>query len=82
MVLGSAILVGVLLWLMIKKTRFGLITRAGVDDRDMVAALGINVPLVFAGAFLIGASSPASAASSGTMLSLQPGHDTLSCSTR
>jgi branched-chain amino acid transport system permease protein len=77
-VLGSAVLVGVLLWLMIKKTRFGLITRAGVDDREMVAALGINVPLVFAAAFLIGALLAGfGGVLGGTMLSLQPGHDTL-----
>jgi len=76
-VLGSALLVGGLLWLMIKKTRFGLITRAGVDDRDMVAALGINIPLVFAGAFFIGAFLAGfGGVLGGTMLSLQPGEDT------
>jgi branched-chain amino acid transport system permease protein len=76
-VLAAAILIGVLLWAMIKKTRFGLITRAGVDDRDMVAALGINVPLVFAGAFFIGAFlAGLGGVLGGTMLSLQPGEDT------
>ena len=76
-VLGSALVIGALLWLMIKKTRFGLITRAGVDDRDMVAALGINVPLVFAGAFFIGAFLAGfGGVLGGTMLSLQPGEDT------
>src|SRR5919106_929073 len=77
-VFGSALVIGGLLWLMIKKTRFGLITRAGVDDRDMVAALGIKIPLVFAGAFLIGAFLAGfGGVLGGTMLSLQPGHDTL-----
>jgi branched-chain amino acid transport system permease protein len=76
-VLGSALAIGVLLWLMVKKTRFGLITRAGVDDRDMVAALGINIPLVFAGAFFIGALLAGfGGVLGGTMLSLQPGADT------
>jgi len=76
-VLASALLIGVLLWAMIKKTRFGLITRAGVDDRDMVAALGINIPLVFAGAFFIGAFLAGfGGVLGGTMLSLQPGEDT------
>ncbi len=75
-VLGSALLVGLLLWLMIKKTRFGLITRAGVDDRDMVAALGINIPLVFAGAFFIGSLLAGfGGVLGGSMLSLQPGQD-------
>src|SRR5215218_1802711 len=54
-VLGSALLVGIGLWWIIKRTRFGKIVRAGVDDRDMVAALGINVQLIFALAFLLGA---------------------------
>lgn len=77
-VLGSAILVGVLLWLMIKKTRFGLITRAGVDDREMVGALGINLPIVFAGAFLIGSMLAGfGGVLGGSMLAVKPGNDTL-----
>lgn len=75
-VLGSAILVGLLLWWMIKRTRFGLITRAGVDDRDMVSALGINIPLVFAAAFFIGSLLAGfGGVLGGSMLSLQPGQD-------
>ncbi len=76
-VLGSALLVGVLLWLVIKKTRYGKIVRAGVDDRDMVSALGINVQLVFAGAFFIGAALAGfGGVLGGTMISLAPGQDT------
>lgn len=76
-VLGSALLIGGLLWWMVKRTRFGLITRAGVDDRDMVAALGIRIPLVFAGAFFIGSFLAGfGGVLGGTMLSLQPGQDT------
>jgi branched-chain amino acid transport system permease protein len=76
-VLGSALLIGLLLWLVIKRTRFGKIVRAGVDDRDMVAVLGINVNLVFAGAFLIGAMLAGfGGVLGGTMISLAPGQDT------
>jgi branched-chain amino acid transport system permease protein len=76
-VLGSALLIGALLWWMVKRTRFGLITRAGVDDRDMVSALGIRIPLVFAGAFFIGSFLAGfGGVLGGTMLSLQPGQDT------
>jgi branched-chain amino acid transport system permease protein len=76
-VLGSALLIGGLLWWMVKRTRFGLITRAGVDDRDMVSALGIRIPLVFAGAFFIGSLLAGfGGVLGGTMLSLQPGQDT------
>jgi branched-chain amino acid transport system permease protein len=73
---GVAIAVGLGLWLMIKKTRFGLITRAGVDDRDMVSALGIKIPLVFAAAFFIGALlAGLGGVLGGTMIALQPGED-------
>src|SRR5215203_149134 len=48
-VTGAALVIGVFLWWLIKRTRFGLIVRAGVDDREMVSALGINIPIVFAG---------------------------------
>jgi branched-chain amino acid transport system permease protein len=76
-VLGAALLISVGLWYLIKKTRFGKIVRAGVDDRDMVSALGINVQLVFAGAFLIGAMLAGfGGVLGGTMISLAPGQDT------
>jgi branched-chain amino acid transport system permease protein len=76
-VVGSALAIGLLLWLMIKRTRYGKIVRAGVDDRDMVAALGINVQLVFAGAFFLGALLAGyGGVLGGTMISLQPGEDT------
>jgi branched-chain amino acid transport system permease protein len=76
-VLAAAILVGLGLWYVIKRTRFGKIVRAGVDDRDMVSALGINVQLVFAGAFLLGALlAGLGGVLGGTMLSVQPGEDT------
>ena len=76
-VLGSALLVGLMLWLVIKRTRYGKIVRAGVDDRDMVSALGINVQLVFAGAFFIGAALAGfGGVLGGTMISLAPGQDT------
>ena len=76
-VLGSALLIGVGLWWLIKRTRFGKIVRAGVDDRDMVSALGINVQLIFALAFLLGALLAGfGGVLGGTMISLQPGNDT------
>src|SRR5262249_28832631 len=40
--IAFAILVGVLLWLILNRTKVGIMIRAGVDDRDMLAALGIN----------------------------------------
>jgi branched-chain amino acid transport system permease protein len=76
-VLGAALLIGLGLWLIIKRTRFGKIVRAGVDDRDMVAALGINVGLIFVGAFFLGALlAGVGGVLGGTMISLAPGQDT------
>ena len=53
--LGIALVVGALLWLWLNKTRMGLVIRAGVDDQAMVRALGINVTVVFAVTFFVGA---------------------------
>jgi branched-chain amino acid transport system permease protein len=76
-VLGAALLIAGGLWFLMRRTRFGKIVRAGVDDRDMVSALGINVQLVFAGAFLIGALLAGfGGVLGGTMISLSPGQDT------
>lgn len=49
-------IVAVVLWYLETRTRTGAIIRAGVDDREMVSALGINITLVFAGVFAFGAA--------------------------
>jgi branched-chain amino acid transport system permease protein len=75
-VVGAAIVIGGLLVLVLKGTRFGMIIRAGVDDRSMVSALGVNIQLVFAGAFFIGALLAGLAGVlGGTMIAVQPGND-------
>ncbi len=53
--LAVALVVGVALWLWLSKTRMGMVIRAGVDDEPMVRALGINVTVVFAVTFFVGA---------------------------
>ncbi len=75
-VLVAALVVGLGLWAGIKKTRFGMVIRAGVDDRAMTSALGVNVQLVFAVAFFIGSALAAiGGVFGGTVLSLAPGED-------
>ncbi len=54
LVLGIA--VGLALWLWLYRTRTGMVIRAGVDDRDMTSALGINIQVTFAIAFVIGSA--------------------------
>jgi branched-chain amino acid transport system permease protein len=41
-------------WALLKYTRIGLIIRAGVENRSMVAALGINVRRAFSTVFFLG----------------------------
>lgn len=53
LLIGAAIAVG--LWYLQNRTRMGAIVRAGVDDAEMVSALGINLPAVFTGVFFAGA---------------------------
>ncbi len=53
-VVGFLVLVGI--WLLLQRTRLGLIIRAGVQDSDMVEALGINVRQVFTFVFALGVS--------------------------
>ena len=55
-ILGIAVGIGVLLWLWLKRTRTGMVIRAGVDDRAMVSALGINIQRTFAIAFVVGSA--------------------------
>jgi branched-chain amino acid transport system permease protein len=54
LICGTAIVIGIGLWLLLDRTRTGSIIRAGVDDREMVSALGINVGRVFTLVFVIG----------------------------
>ncbi len=76
-ILGVAVLVGVLLFAMLRLTRIGAIIRAGVDDRDMVNALGINVRRVFTGVFVLGSALAGFAGVLGVpVLGLYTGGDT------
>ncbi|MDQ0470364.1 branched-chain amino acid ABC transporter permease [Labrys wisconsinensis] len=75
-VLGAAVLIGVALWLLLNRTRIGMMIRAGVDDRAMLAATGVNVHAVFAIVFAIGAGLAGFAGVvGGTALSIAPGED-------
>jgi branched-chain amino acid transport system permease protein len=74
--LGTAIVIGIALWLFLNKTRMGMMIRAGVDDRAMLDATGINVQRVFIITFAIGAGLAGFAGVvGGTALSIAPGED-------
>lgn len=53
-VLCMAIAVSLGLWLLLYRTQFGRIIRAGVDNREMVSALGINIDILFVVVFFLG----------------------------
>lgn len=53
-VIGSAIVVYIGLIFFLRSTRYGLVIRAGVENRAMVSALGVNVGRAFTLVFAIG----------------------------
>jgi branched-chain amino acid transport system permease protein len=72
----TGLLIAGCLWYIQERTRLGAIIRAGVDDREMVDALGVNVYLIFTllfafGAFLAGMTGVMGSA----FLGLYPGAD-------
>lgn len=76
-ILIAAIVIGVLMWLVLNKSRLGMLIRAGVDDRDMLAASGVRIQWVFLAVFAFGAGLAGIAGIvGGTFQSLTPGEDT------
>jgi branched-chain amino acid transport system permease protein len=73
-VLGVA--AALLLWLLYRRTQIGAVVRAGVDDREMVNATGINIDLLFVlvsalASFLAGMAGVVG----GAFLTLAPGSE-------
>ncbi|MEY9360032.1 branched-chain amino acid transport system permease protein [Bradyrhizobium yuanmingense] len=72
----ASVVIGVAMWLALNRTRIGMIIRAGVDDRDILAATGVRIQLVFVGVFAFGAGLAGIAGVvGGTFQSLSPGED-------
>ena len=76
-VIAVAVGIGILLALVQNKTRIGAVVRAGVDDREIISAMGVNIGWVFTGMFLVGAALAALGGTIGSgVLSIRPGiHD-------
>jgi branched-chain amino acid transport system permease protein len=76
-IFAASLVIGIAMWLTLNRTRIGMIIRAGVDDRDILAATGVRIQLVFVLVFALGAGLAGIAGVvGGTFQSLSPGEDT------
>jgi len=55
-VIGFGLVMAILLYLVIERTRLGAVIRAGVFDAEMTAGMGINIHRVFTAVFAFGAA--------------------------
>lgn len=75
-VLALGILIFILLWLLLNRTRLGALIRAGVDDPEIIQAMGININRVFLLTFMLGAAlAGLGGAVGGAFLTLYPSAD-------
>jgi branched-chain amino acid transport system permease protein len=71
---GIAILCGILLWSVMNRTHFGRQLTSVIDDREISAAMGINVPRIDTFAFVLGSFLAAlGGAFTAPMISVEPG---------
>lgn len=61
-IIGAGLAVALGLWAFLHLTKYGKIVRAAVFSRDMVSALGIRIPMIYAGVFAAGIAIAAFAA--------------------
>jgi branched-chain amino acid transport system permease protein len=75
-VVTVAVLIAILLWLALERTRLGAKIRAGVDDPDMARVTGIRVSRLFTTVFALGAGLAGfGGVLAGPILSVYPGLD-------
>ncbi len=66
--------VAALLWVVVARTRLGMLIRAGASNRTMVAALGVNIRLLYTLVFGLGAALAGLAGlMAGPIYAVQPG---------
>jgi branched-chain amino acid transport system permease protein len=53
---GLGLVVYIALYLVLNRTRIGLLVRAGVESREMVEALGFRIDRLFIGVFMLGSA--------------------------
>jgi len=73
-----SIIIAVSLYLLLYKTRLGAAVRAGVDDRETVDAIGINITVIYTAIFVLSALLGGIAGVlGGSYLQLSPGGDAI-----
>ena len=73
-IIGVGLAVAVALWFMVSRTRIGMLIRAGASNRTMVAALGVNIRLLYTIVFGVGAALAGLAGLlAGPIYAVQPG---------
>jgi branched-chain amino acid transport system permease protein len=73
-IIGVGLVVAVVLWYVVTRTRLGMLIRAGATNRTMVAALGINIRLLYTVVFGFGAALAGLAGlMAGPIYNVQPG---------
>jgi branched-chain amino acid transport system permease protein len=76
-IFAASVVIGLAMWVVLNRTRIGMIVRAGVDDRDMLSAMGVPIQIVFVVVFAFGAGLAGMAGVvGGTFQSISPGEDT------
>lgn len=76
-IIGVTLVIGIVLFIIQKHSKVGAIVRAGVDNREMAAAIGINIDKVFTGVFVFGALLAGLTGAIGSgLLSLSPSSGT------
>src|SRR4029077_2602953 len=55
-VIIATLVVALLLYILVMRTRIGMLIRAGASNREMVGALGINIQLLYTFVFGVGAA--------------------------
>ena len=73
-IIGVGMSMAALLWYVVSRTRLGMLIRAGASNRTMVAALGVNIRLLYTVVFGFGAALAGLAGLlAGPIYSVQPG---------
>ncbi len=55
-IIGVTLVVAAFLYLVVMRTRIGMLIRAGASNREMVGALGVNIKLLYTLIFGLGAA--------------------------